>query len=300
MKLIYSTLIILFSSLYTFGQYKTDIGFNIGGSNYLGEIGGAESTRRDFILDMKINETKSSFGAFIRHRFNDSYGVTGTLTFANIAGDDKNTINPARNERNLNFKNLITELSGRGEYYFYNIHDVGNHGRYWVNFRPYIFAGLGIFHHAPHTTYKNKKTYLRRLKTEGQQNEYNLLSISIPAGLGFYFTYKNRYRLSFEMSYRKTFTDYLDDVSGNYAHEHQLESEDAADLANRNDEINPEEALIEPSNYLPGNKRGDKKNKDSFITGHVGVSYVLRGPWRIEVTNRGKYRPPLRTYRTKF
>lgn len=282
------------------GQYRTDIGINLGGSNYLGEIGGKEDTRRDFIFDMKIKETKTSFGAFIRHRFNSSYGVTGTLTFANIAGDDQNTTNLARKERNLNFKNLITELSARGEYYFYTINDVGNHGRYWVNFKPYVFAGLGLFHHSPKTIHNGEVVNLRKLKTEGQNKPYSPINISIPTGLGFYFTYKNRYRLSMEMAYRKTFTDYLDDVSGNYASNNELSSELAIELANRNDELEPDESQIEPENYKAGNKRGDKKNKDSFITGHIGVSYVLRGPWKIEVNTRGNFRPRVRSFRTKF
>jgi hypothetical protein len=287
-------------TLTLFSQYRTDIGFNFGGANYLGEIGGKEDTRRDFIFDMKLKETKTSFGAFIRHRFNDSYGFTATLTFANIAGNDKNSSNPARNERNLNFKNLITEISGRGEYYFYSINDVGNHGRYWVNFKPYVFGGLGIFHHSPKTTYQGEVVNLRKLKTEGQNKAYSPINISIPAGVGFYFTYKNRYRLSVEMAYRKTFTDYLDDVSSSYASHENLSSDLAIELANRNDELASEDNEIEPENYEPGNKRGDDKNKDSFLTGHVGFSYVLRGPWKIEVNSRGGFRPRVRSFRAKF
>ncbi|CAG5084541.1 DUF6089 family protein [Parvicella tangerina] len=135
-------------------QYLTDFGINIGASNYLGDIGGKEMIRRDFIFDMKLSQTKPSYGLFFRHRFNESYGITTTLTFANIAGTDAITENPARRERNLSFYNTITELSTRAEYYFYTIHDVGNHGRYCVNFRPYVFAGLGLFHHAPKTKYQ--------------------------------------------------------------------------------------------------------------------------------------------------
>jgi hypothetical protein len=223
------------------------------------------------------------------------------LTFAQIAGTDAITENPARNERNLSFFNTITELSTRAEYYFYTIHDVGNHGRYWVNFRPYVFAGLGVFHHAPKAEYNGSVYNLRPLKTEGQDKAYSLFSMSVPAGLGFYFTYKNKYRFSFEMAYRKTFTDYLDDISTTYAATEDLDSELAVELANRNDEINPEEGVIDPNNYTAGSIRGNDTDKDSFLTTHFGISYVLRGAWHNTVITRGPMRPKfIRKTRIKF
>lgn len=295
------TFLILGASTSLSAQYQTDFGINIGASNYLGEIGGKDATRRDFIFDMKLQQTKPAFGAFWRHRFNESYGITSTLTFAKIGGTDAITENPARKERNLSFFNTITELSVRGEYYFYTIHDVGNHGRYWVNFRPYAFAGIGVFHHAPKTIYNGSTYDLRPLKTEGQVKPYSLISASIPVGIGFYFTYKNRYRFSFEMAYRKTFTDYLDDISTDFASTNELDSELATELANRNDEIDPENAEINPNNYSPGNKRGNPNDKDSFLTTHLGVSYVLRGAWKNHVICRGPVRPKIiRVKRASF
>lgn len=285
----------------SYGQYPTDFGINLGAANYLGEIGGKEETRRDFIFDMKLEQTKPAFGFFFRHRFNDAYGITGTLTFARIAGSDAITLNPARKERNLSFFNTVTELAVRGEYYFYTIHDVGNHGRYWVNFRPYIFAGLGIFHHAPKTVYNGSVYNLRPLKTEGQSKQYSLVSASVPVGLGFYFTYKNRYRFSVEMAYRKTFTDYLDDISTDFAAADELESDLAVELANRNDEIAPEDAQVNSNNYTAGSKRGNASDNDSFLTTHLGISYVLRGSWKTRVWCRGPVRPKMiRMTRVKF
>ncbi|MCB9189429.1 MAG: hypothetical protein H6599_09150 [Flavobacteriales bacterium] len=296
---IFTFLLVIIELSNSYGQYLTDFGLNIGASNYLGEIGGKADTRRDFIFDMKLEQTKPSYGAFIRHRFNESYGITTTLTFANIAGTDAITSNPARKERNLSFSNMITELSARGEYYFYTIHDVGNHGRYWVNFRPYFFAGLGIFHHAPKTEYKGEVYNLRPLQTEGVN--YSLLSVSIPAGLGFYFTYKNRYRVSFEMCYRKTFTDYLDDISSTFASDAELNSDLAIDLANRNDEIDENTSEIDPHNYEAGSIRGNASDKDAFLTTHFGISYVLRGAYKNIVVTRGPVRPKIiRKTRIKF
>ena len=42
------------SSVGVQAQYNWDIGVHVGGANYLGEMGGKEQTRRDFIWDMKL------------------------------------------------------------------------------------------------------------------------------------------------------------------------------------------------------------------------------------------------------
>lgn len=283
-------------------QYQTDIGVNFGASNYLGEIGGKDAIGRNSILDMKMEQTKASFGAFHRHRFNEAYGITTSFTFAKIGGSDAISTNPARHDRNLSFENNIYELSTKGEYYFYTIHDVGNHGRYWVNFRPYFFGGVGLFYHSPKAELNGTLYNLRPLKTEGQISEYNSFSVSIPMGMGFYFTYKNRYRLGFEMAYRKTFTDYLDDISNQYAEFDDLPNELSVELSNRNDELENSDSTVDPKNYAPGNKRGDPKNNDSFLTSHVSFSYVLRGTWKNQVICRGPIRPKAkqRIFRYKF
>jgi hypothetical protein len=44
-------------SLSTFAQYQWDYGLKVGGANYLGDIGGKELTRRDFVWDMHLKTT---------------------------------------------------------------------------------------------------------------------------------------------------------------------------------------------------------------------------------------------------
>ena len=124
MKVIYTFISVVLFLNSSIAQYRSDIGLLIGEGNYLGQIGGNEQTRRNFIFDMKLKETRMSTGIFARHRINESYGFTATLNHAIISGDDKLTSNPARKERNLNFTNHITELNARVEYYFYSINDV--------------------------------------------------------------------------------------------------------------------------------------------------------------------------------
>lgn len=290
-----------FCLLTSFSQYRTDFGILLGGSNYLGEIGGNEQNRRDFVLDMKLQQTKKSFGGFFRHRFNNSYGATASIVYGEIGGHDNLTSNIGRKSRNLSFKNAIIELAARGEYYFYNIYDVGGHSRYIVDFRPYVFGGLGLFHHNPKAELNGESYTLRPLKTEGQDKPYSAVNISIPLGVGFYFTYNKRYRLTCELGWRKTFTDYLDDVSTTYAPESELDSEIAIALANRNNELVDNTSVANGNNYTAGNKRGDDKHDDSYLMAHVGMSYVMRGTYHHKLQTRGGHGGSVkRTLRTKF
>ncbi len=291
---------LIFASAFAQAQYRTDFGILVGGANYLGEIGGNELTRRDFLMDMKLNQTKKSFGTFIRHRFNNSIGVTGSILYGEITGADNMSANPGRKGRNLSFNNNILEVSGRTEVYLYNVYDVGGHSRYLMDFRPYVFAGLGAFYHNPKAEIDGQSYELRGLKTEGQQDEYAKINVAIPMGLGFYMTYNKRYRVSCELGWRKTFTDYLDDVSTEYADASELDSELAIVLANRHHEVANEEGIPNENNYTAGNKRGDATHNDSYLMAHVGMSYVMRGRYINTIQMRGGYIPKVRYVRHKF
>jgi hypothetical protein len=55
---------------------------------------------------------------------------------------------------------------------------------------------------------------LRPLQTEGKS--YSPLVISIPTGIGVKYKVSNKIDVGFEMGYRWTLSDYMDDVSGRY------------------------------------------------------------------------------------
>ena len=101
-------------------QYKLDYGVRIGAANYLGEMGGEEGTRQDFIWDMKLNQSKPLIGAFLRSRINHNFAFNCGATYARIQGDDALSTNPQRVGRNLNFRNDFVEVYGRAEYYFFD------------------------------------------------------------------------------------------------------------------------------------------------------------------------------------
>lgn len=253
-------ILLLFAFLFfvsvAFSQYKWDFGINLGAANYLGEIGGKEKTRRDFILDLKLSQTRSAMGGFARYKLNPDIFIRGSLGWYRISGGDNFSTNPGRRGRNLSFRNDIYEASITGQYIFYDIADLGRTYRYRNDFKAYIFTGFAGFYHNPKAKYGGSWVALQPLHTEGQgvvsgaPKPYGKFLIAIPAGAGFYFTVSKIYRVGWEFNWRTTFTDYLDDVSSNYVDPKDLESDLSRELANRNSELSytDDSSLPDPKN----------------------------------------------------
>lgn len=278
-KVVVFIIILLSSYLSAFSQYYMDYGVSIGASNYLGDIGGKEQTRRDFVADMKFQHTRWTVGGFFRYRFAPQFAAKLNLNYVRLNADDANSTNPYRRGRNLSFRNNMFELTANGELYIYKVNDVGRTGRYRTDFNLYLFGGAGLFYSNPQGELNGTWYNLQPLQTEGVA--YKKLNFVIPAGLGFYYTMNRKYRLGMEVGWRTTFTDYIDDISTEYiTHTDNL----TASLANKNNQevinsIEPVEGYPFPStkSYEPGDKRGDPEHDDSYITATINFSMVLRG-----------------------
>lgn len=282
-----------------FSQFKWDFGGSLGVSNYLGEMGGKEKPRRDFVYDMNLSQTRLSAGGFARYKLTPVISLKGSLNYIRIQGNDKLSPNPERFSRNLSFRNNMFELSTVGEYYFYKSSDMSGRpglrgSRKRVDFRTYVFLGVGALYSNPQAEYKGSWVNLREYKTENVA--YSPITVVIPAGLGFTYTINRHYRFGFEIGFRQTFTDYLDDVSTNYVPEvfagetddvfRTTYATDRANLANRNVELTEGgTSKVSPANYgwskeFNGdklNKRGDNSHADNYLTANVSFSYVIKG-----------------------
>lgn len=286
MKRIILALSFCFLVSLAYSQYKLDCGINMGAANYLGEIGGKEKTRRNFIMDMKLSQTRSAIGGFVRYKLHPDILVRGSLGWYRISGADKFSTNPGRVGRNLSFRNDIIEASVTGQYVFYDIADLGRTYRYRNDFKAYVFTGVAGFYHNPKAEYNGGWVALQPLRTEGQgivagaPAPYSRFLFAVPAGAGFFFTINKKYRLGWEFNWRTTFSDYLDDASTFFADPVLLNSETAVALANRNDELQPyaDGADLPPyQNYDPGEKRGDPKHNDSYLSTTINASILLKG-----------------------
>jgi hypothetical protein len=256
-------------------RYAFDYGFGLGASNYLGEMGGKEKTRRDFIADMKLAETRWAVSGFARYKFNNFIAAHAGLTYLRIEGNDALSTNRGRRGRNLSFRNDMLELSTRADIYIYGSNDVGRRGSYRLDFKSYAFLGVAGLLHGPKTTYDGGWVKLRPLMTEDVK--YKKVTFAIPIGLGFYFTKKRKYRFGFEMGWRVTFTDYLDDCSTVYKDHSTSGNQMLIDLSNRRPELGTDSSVPTAANYAPGSKRGDPSHNDTYFYTLVTYSYVLRG-----------------------
>ena len=291
-KLLYTLFLVAICQM-SFGQYKFDYGLKIGGANYLGDIGGKELTRRDFVWDMHLNQTRLAVGGYARYKFSKRLSVAANLAHISIRDRDELSTNPARRARNLNFRNTIWELGLRGELTVFYDNDVGGRGYYNPDFKLYVFAGVAGFYHNPQgqilesddTALIDGTWYdLRDWKTEGQDKAYSALGIAIPAGIGLHFTWNKVWRFGWELSWRTTFTDYLDDISTVYANPDNLPSDAARAFASQSsediiDEIDdPLSGTVYDHRYGEGNtKRGEADNNDSYLTTEFTIGRVVRG-----------------------
>lgn len=138
--------------------------------------------------------------------------------------------------RNLSFGTSLSEAHAGLEV---NVLDIST-----SRFTPYVYGGIAVFHFNP-WTYDNagEKTYLKPLSTEGQglpqypeQKPYALNQYALSFGGGLKYAVSDAINIGIEFNQRKTFTDYLDDVSSHYVNHDVLlmeRGEKAVELAYR-------------------------------------------------------------------
>jgi hypothetical protein len=287
---------LLLAAVPAVAQYQWDYGMKIGAANYLGDIGGKELTRRDFVVDMHLPSTRWAFGGYGRYKFSKRLALGLNFDYLRITDTDRLTTNPARRARNMNFQNNIFELGARAELTVWYDNDVGNRGYYNPDFKLFVFGGVSGYYHNPQgqifidgeLAYDGEWFNLRDWRTEGQEKPYSAFGLAIPAGVGFYFTFNKEWRVGWELSWRTTFTDYLDDISTTF----EIPGSDdalATEFVNQSyqaliEEINAENPGESPLSvnsfrYIPGfsTKRGDPTHNDSFLTTQLTIGKVIRG-----------------------
>ncbi len=218
-------------------KHYTAGALSVGSLNYFGDLVPKTAT-----TSTDISFTKPSIGLEWRYRFHQNMFFRGSFMWGRIKGDDFKSAEPYEREgdggafryvRNLHFRNDIKELSATVSFDLFS-----NYGTFLnrQRFSPYVFAGVGVFHHnpramAPETDRDGNPlpeagtwVALRPLGTEGQLDQtgtydvkqYSNFQLSIPGGIGVRWLLDKRWDLEMEISYRYLLTDYIDDVSGNY------------------------------------------------------------------------------------
>lgn len=184
-------------------------GLSYGFTNYLGDL----DDNFTFLF------TEYGVGAHIQYAVADRIHLRSTFYYGYMEAADKDAQFTTNYKRNLSFRSNVTEISLQGIVRFLKA-PKGYPKRTLLN--PYAFAGIAYFHFNPQAELNGTWYDLQPLGTEGQYlsgsypEPYKLWQFSIPFGGGVYIKLSRSFDLAFEMGLRKTFTDYLDDVSTAY------------------------------------------------------------------------------------
>ncbi len=257
-------LIIVFIIAAFAGKAQLEVGAFGGGSFYMGDL----NPNYPFL------QTGFAYGFVARYNLSSRWtiklnGLKGSL----IGDDNKSNFLP---ERGLRFDSDIYEMSIVMEFNFL---------RYFTgslkNFiSPYIFGGPGFFYNKPMNNGKD----LRDFHTEGQgtsfddngtRQEYSYFHFSIPFGFGLKYSVSKKIALSVEWGMRKTYTDYIDDVSTTY----YLSSS----TVKPGDPNYPYLVVSDPGkNHEPYQQRGNSETNDWYSFAGFTITY------NIDLTKRSK------------
>jgi hypothetical protein len=193
-----------------------------------------------------------------------------------MKGNDANSDQKWQKERNLNFRSNVFELGVTGEYYLFGFDPFTNE----KPFSPYVTAGLVAGYFNPKTTYNGTEYDLQPLGTEGQgiagfPRKYNKYFVGIPFGGGAILKVNRAFDISLDIIARRTSTDFLDDVSGNYVNYNDLKAGNGELAAILGDRTNEYLGLNEPSIRNTGDQRGGSQIKDWYFTFMVNLAFTI-------------------------
>lgn len=180
-------LIVLFAEVQAqqmLGQ-RSEVGFGIGTFNYTG----------DLVRTYNFAFSKPAATVFYRSNISQVISFRTAITGGKIgASDTRKPIDPFATTRAASFNLFLLEGSGTFEYHFLNWRDDTRR----LRFTPYLFAGAALF----------------GISGVQQKNaEYSNIQMAIPFGVGMKYVLNPKYYVGFELGMRKTFFDYLDNIS---------------------------------------------------------------------------------------
>jgi opacity protein-like surface antigen len=299
----FAVLLCLFSLLFqrssgqsiTAGDGKFEIGLGLGPSFFLGDLGGQKGVGKTFVKDVNFPLTKFMKGIYLNYYPAEWLGLRlaanlGQLEAYDSIIDTKGRDEYERRKRNLSFRSKLTEAYAAVEIYptvMFEEYEGLEH-----KLRPYGLVGFGYYHFNPKALYTHPDgtqswVELKPLRLEGQgmaeyagREEYSLHQTALLMGGGFKYYLKENMYLGFEILHRKTFTDYIDDVSTKYIDPSLFSSYLSPSQASIAQQMMFREHLVtNTTRPFINQQRGDPTENDAFFSG------ILRFGWRLNGAN---------------
>jgi hypothetical protein len=164
---------------------RSELGGGLGVFNYTG----------DLVRTYNLATSKPAATVFYRSNISSVISLRTSITAGKIgAADKRDPIDAFANTRNASFNLFLMEASSCFEYHFLDWRD----SKRRLRFTPYLFAGAALF----------------GISGVAQKNaEYSNIQMAIPFGGGMKYVLNPKYYIAFEIGIRKTFFDYLDNIS---------------------------------------------------------------------------------------
>lgn len=244
-------------------QYKenTEIGAIGGVSYYLGDLNKTH-----------FSQTGPASGLVVRKNIDRRFSYKAEAILLKLQADERDSEDTIAANRGLHFTSSVFELSGQLEFNFLP-YESGNPLYTWT---PFNYAGISLFHHNPQAENKDGEWVdLQPLGTEGQgttmfpdRKKYSLIQFAIAIGAGVKIAVNESFNIILEYGARKTFTDYLDDVSttfvGGNGDPYPIDMEQEA------------EEMSDPLGTHSKNiQRGDPDKKDWYSFVGITLSFKL-------------------------
>jgi len=162
----------------------SEFGFGVGAFNYTG----------DLVRSYNILNSRPAGTVFYRSNISKVVSFRTSLTGGKMAASDSRPIDSFATQRASSFNLFVLEASTAFEYHFLDWRD----SKRRLRFTPYLFAGFGLF----------------IISGNGPKNAvYSNVQPAIPFGGGIKYVLNPKWYLAFELGVRKTFFDYLDNIS---------------------------------------------------------------------------------------
>lgn len=164
---------------------RSEVGFGLGTFNYTG----------DLVRTYDFTNSQPAATIFYRANISKVISFRASFTAGKLSASDANSpIDAFAVQRNASFDIFLSEVSGVYEYHFLDWRD--NIRR--LRFTPYVFAGLALFN-------------MSGVKDKAEQ--YSTIQLAVPFGGGMKYVINPKYYIALEFGIRKTFFDYLDNIS---------------------------------------------------------------------------------------
>jgi hypothetical protein len=163
---------------------RSEVGFGLGTFNYTG----------DLARNYNFLNSKPAGTVFYRSNLSKVVSFRAAITAGKVSASDKRPIDPFATKRNASFNIFLMEASTVMEYHFLNWRDT----KHILRYTPYLFGGLGLF----------------GMSGNGNKTaEYSNVQGAIPFGVGIKYIVNPKCYVALEFGARKTFFDYLDNIS---------------------------------------------------------------------------------------